>query len=837
MPRSLRVKAEYIPQVKRAVRNNRYVRQRDLAEELGIALSTVSSFLNGRPVDYLNFYEICQKLGQDLQEIADYTVPESDRVSSEVESKAGLQLRYSDLTQDATIAEPIKKDDPNFVGRESEFATLNALVAKDVKVILIQGSGGVGKTTLARKYLADKFGDKVIEFPIAKETKDIAPIEGLLEQCLRSLGEEPGRDFLVSLTRLKEKLKTEAMGVLIDNLEPALDNSGQLIEAHRRYLELLRILADPMVKSITLITSRETLGEGVDISLYRLQNLTLEAWQTYFYNKGITHNNGASQFCILAVLRGTKNLGLSLLWVMLLQRDALEQIWDTYQGNALAMKLLSDRIFLDYDRDLVTFWQEYQQLGTLLTVENLIKEQFDRLEKIYPDAYNLLCRMGCYRYKDVASVPLEGVFCLLWDIAEDNKRGRVVKDLHNHSLVDYVNGEYHLHPLIWQEAVARLKNGEDWEKANRQAAEFWTKSVKRVESVKDALQALEAYYHYVNIEDYEQAVAVMVKERKPKIQGTENLGGSFNRLGLFQKYIELFDEIVKKTPVKEILEGNNKSENTKEDFYNNLAFLHNNVALLYRLTGQPYKAIEAYKKAENLAEKINDQLIVALNHGSIGLVYMDLGDYEQALNFVKLPNVSNINVMKSSPNVSNLNLKEHIKERSYFCSAFIYSCLGDKENAQENLTHITDIDDLTDLRGWGKYHKYIFAGLTYKNLGDIDKALKYNRKAIELAEISDYTLIKAKALTGLGELSRIQQDYDTACQDHLESIKILDKIGAKCDLAEAYFQLALTYQAMGELNSQIYFDKARELWSSEQIDAPKQIERVEKAMKNYENPN
>jgi tetratricopeptide (TPR) repeat protein len=165
--------------------------------------------------------------------------------------------------------------------------------------------------------------------------------------------------------------------------------------------------------------------------------------------------------------------------------------------------------------------------------------------------------------------------------------------------------------------------------------------------------------------------------------------------------------------------------------------------------------------------------------------------------------------------------------------AFIHSCLGEQEEARNNLVHITDIDSITDLRGWGKYHKYLFVALTYKILGRIDKAFNFNQKAIELAEISNYTLIKAKALTGLGELYRLQGEYLKAIDEyHLKSIEILDKIGAKCDLAEAYFQLALTYQAIGDQpNSQTYFNKALDLWGPKQIDAPKQIERVKTAMK------
>ncbi|NEQ13535.1 MAG: molecular chaperone Tir, partial [Moorea sp. SIO3E2] len=70
MPRSLRVRPEYIDQVKLAVQRNGFPRQKDLAEELLRSLSTVNNYLNGRAVDNLNFKEISEKLGQDWNAIA-----------------------------------------------------------------------------------------------------------------------------------------------------------------------------------------------------------------------------------------------------------------------------------------------------------------------------------------------------------------------------------------------------------------------------------------------------------------------------------------------------------------------------------------------------------------------------------------------------------------------------------------------------------------------------------------------------------------------------------------------------------------------------------------------
>ena len=70
MARSLRVVRQYIETVKLARQRNGFPRQQDLAEALGLSRDTVSNFLNGKPVDYLNFLELCGKLALDWREVA-----------------------------------------------------------------------------------------------------------------------------------------------------------------------------------------------------------------------------------------------------------------------------------------------------------------------------------------------------------------------------------------------------------------------------------------------------------------------------------------------------------------------------------------------------------------------------------------------------------------------------------------------------------------------------------------------------------------------------------------------------------------------------------------------
>ena len=213
-----------------------------------------------------------------------------------------------------------------------------------------------------------------------------------------------------------------------------------------------------------------------------------------------------------------------------------------------------------------------------------------------------------------------------------------------------------------------------------------------------------------------------------------------------------------------------------------------------------------------------------------GLCYLDIGDLGQSYllfeeTIFTLSNKEIILITKE--NQLYQDYFYHLQLDSSVYLALINSCLG---NTETTLSYINKSEPLKprDMI-WNQGYTFLCLGIAYKNIGETLNSFEMYNQAISFAEETNYTQVKAKALTGLGELYRIQSEFATALTHHQESIEILEYIGAKRDLAEAYYQQALTYQQMGDReNSKPNFDNAIQLFT--EIEAPLQVERVIKSI-------
>jgi tetratricopeptide (TPR) repeat protein len=679
---------------------------------------------------------------------------------------------------------------PNFIGREDAIAHLSTLTQQGAKIILIQGQGGIGKTTLARRFLQQEFG-AFLEFAIARETQNITSVESLVEERLHQLNEAVGREFGISLDRLKRKLQTTRIGILIDNLEPALDADGKFVVPHRRYVELLQTLADPTVQSLTLITSRDRLCESaVTVPHYLLPGLEEGTWLQYFQQRWIHPD-----------------------------RFTLRAIHKAYGGNAKAMEIVASAISQDFESDAAAYWQSYATdplaHGDLA---DLVIGQFQRLQQLDSDAYSLLCRLGCYRYQDIPTVTVAGLLALLWDVPTAKHR-RVIESLRNRSLIEHYRGEYWVHPVIRAEAITRLRNSFELEPANRAAAIFWTNSIATIATVEDALRCFEAYYHYVEIQDFEGAAEVILKRRDTKLPGVERLGRSFYKLGLLQQMLDAIHEIIPKVTSGYHLSG-----------------LYSILGVLYRLSGKIHLAVECHQKSGAIAvqeisqrDSCDRRDLIRLNlknweqHAllNIGICQLELWELDKARAvFEELHTHKREQLIREK-------IEDLYNPSVDVFSAFVYSCLGMPEQSYHHVLTFEQAMKQQPLLGTG--HRLLLLGLTYKNLGERPKAFDRLQRAIDYGIEHHYPQVRANALSGLAELHRQRQDFETALQHHQDAIAILEKIGTCCNLAEAYFQFGLTHQIMhNPTQGQLCFERAILLFN--QMTAPKQIEKVQQAV-------
>lgn len=180
MSRSLKVHEGCISKVKASLKRGGYPRQKDLAEELAMSLSTIGNFLNGKPVDVLNFQEICNKLGLDWSDLA---CLDEEQI-----------LPDSVLPPESTMF-PLwqeEQDDFIYVERPPIETHCYEELLKPGALVRIKAPGLAGKTSLIARILRqfDKQGYQTVYLNLhLAEMKDFTAIDVFLRWLCVSVGQ------------------------------------------------------------------------------------------------------------------------------------------------------------------------------------------------------------------------------------------------------------------------------------------------------------------------------------------------------------------------------------------------------------------------------------------------------------------------------------------------------------------------------------------------------------------------------------------------------------------------------------------------------------------------
>jgi len=701
-----------------------------------------------------------------------------------------------------------------FKDRVEILAELRKLLGdQTVKLIVIVGRGGIGKTALLSKVfqeiergelnLTDEssaMGADGIVYVSCRGTTDKPGIERLYTDVARMLGSPHAEELLefwkngnISLDNkmqfLLSRLRDGCYLLVLDNLEDILTPDNTLEDSDLKTFVDLCLTTSHGLRLVA--TSRERLVAG-STGVHGARLLPLES--------GLPEDHAID---LLRDLDPTGELGLKeapeeLLRVVAQQTFGFPRALETIAG------LLQDDPTLDLNELLMD-----TSLFNAQVVENLVAEHYRRLSN---EGQLVLQALSVFN-KPVPSAAVQFLLIHFYPTLDvDSVLRTLVRNYfvtHNRRYYDF-----ELHPLDQQYAHSCIPDeGGKYNKQalHKRAGDFYIelrKPTSEWKDLEDLQPQLDEFDQRLKSKEYDRACRLLdtinyylsqwgyyslIRILRISLEGLLTdpylqicnlqglgcaqhlLGENYNAIRCFEKQLEIAEKEKAKVRIIHALNG----------------LAHSNLDL-----GEYSKCLPLTNRALKIAKEIGDRSEERGCLGIIGSTYGNLGDFQKALEYYEKA----LTIFTEDQN----------QFREDWCLAnfgLLKSELGDKNAALEYFQRTLSEARKTGYK-YGEIHRLGFLASLHSDLGKPDEAIRYCDEALVIAKKSGMLIEQEACLRILGDAYLRKGMLEKTLALCQQAIDIIDSTGNLGDKASSLLTYGLARHLLGEL------DKARRCYEN-----------------------
>ncbi len=220
-----------------------------------------------------------------------------------------------------------------------------------------------------------------------------------------------------------------------------------------------------------------------------------------------------------------------------------------------------------------------------------------------------------------------------------------------------------------------------------------------------------------------------------------------------------------------------------------IANMLSNLGVVYNNQGNDARALELYLRSLKLAEDIRDTIRLISTFNNIGLIYSKKKSTEELAlqNYLRALELSEIKEWYDGIGSTYLNLGELYYNRKDYSTALDYFEKSLAAYRQTNTVNITNA--LT------------YIGKIYVIYNDFPAAIKYQEESYKIAEKMGARWEMAKASLGLAETYYKSENNEKAIQYNQEAKEIATELGARYEKLSALVNIAKSYASESEFEN------------------------------------